>query len=181
MKENGVHDVRPSTLVTAVVSLHTGTRQAKQCVRQHNMALSFNSRLNVDGYRLLKALLSPACNRALAPMPPSVLWSVTLVVSFTVTFPPKLSSVSKHDTASGFCEEAHKAVHSKKLETKIFFWGINQIGFHVDDGVIRISLFHVVLKQKFFCQIGWPCKGNMLMHWGLIIWTQNLYLPISNH
>ncbi len=34
---------------------HTGSQWAKQCVRKYNMELSFNSRLNVDGYCLLKS------------------------------------------------------------------------------------------------------------------------------
>ncbi len=96
---------------------HTGSQWAKQCVRKYNMALSFNSRLNVDGYCLLKSFSAAVIRQSAGAHATLVsLECHSHIFSLTVTLPPKLLSVlnKKHDTASGF----HVTRHTKGLLAK---------------------------------------------------------------
>lgn len=116
-------DARPSLLITVVVSLHTGSQWAKQCVRKCNMALSFNSRLNADGYRLPKSFSAAVIRQSAGAHATLVsLECHSHIFSLTVTLPPKLLSVlnKKHDTASGFHVTRHtKGLRVKKLKGNI--------------------------------------------------------------
>lgn len=82
------------------------------------MALSFNSRLNVDGYRLLKSFPTAVIRQSAGAHATLVsLECHSHIFSLTVTLPPKLLSVlnKKHDTASGFHVTRHtKGLHDKK-------------------------------------------------------------------
>lgn len=82
------------------------------------MALSFNSRLNKDGYRLPKSFPTSVIRQSAGAHATLVsLECHSHIFSLTVTLPPKLLSVlnKKHDTASGFhVTRRTKGLHAKK-------------------------------------------------------------------
>lgn len=108
------------------------------------MALSFNSRLNVDGYCLLKSFSAAVIRQSAGAHATLVsLECHSHIFSLTVTLPPKLLSVlnKKHDTASGFHVTRHtKGLLAKKTQKEISV----SLRLYLSDFFTQLSTVHQI-------------------------------------